>query len=204
MKEEIRRELEALIQEQEKRISKLRGDYPLLDFNSDNEYAVYSYGKENRNYQNWLAKTKRFLSLNFHNDKYIKEFEVIGEKKLSKNQQEELLAILNAFLKYSTPIKNIPAGKTTRKETNITINNTNTQTQQQSQQQSIKILVKALEDQLSVTQLKEIKQIVVEEKGDLEKAKPKLIEKIKSFGENVASNILANIITNPAIWSCLG
>ena len=188
MKEEIRRELEALIQEQEKRISKLRGDFPLLDFNSDNEYAVYSYGKENRNY----------------NDKYIKEFDVIGEKKLSKNQQEKLLAILNAFLKYSTPIKNIPAGKTTRKETNITINNTNTQTQQQSQQQSIKILVKALEDQLSVTQLKEIKQIVVEEKGDLEKAKPKLIEKIKSFGENVASNILANIITNPTIWSSLG
>lgn len=204
MKEEIRRELEALIQEQEKRISKLRGDYPLLGFGGDIEYAVYSYGKESRNYQNWLAKTKRFLSLNFHNDKYIKEFEVIGEKKQSKNQQEELLAILNAFLKYSTPIKNIPAGKITRKETNITINNTNTQTQQQSQQQSIEILVKALEGQLSVTQLKEIKQIVVEEKGDLEKAKPKLIEKIKSFGENVASNILANIISNPTIWSCLG
>ena len=115
-----------------------------------------------------------------------------------------MLAILNAFLKYSTPIKNIPAGKITRKETNITINNTNTQTQQQSQQQSIEILVKALEDQLSISQLKELRQVVDEEKGDLEKAKPKLIDKIKSFGENVASNILANIITNPAIWSCLG
>ena len=47
-------------------------------------------------------------------------------------------------------------------------------------------------------------QIVDVEKGDLEKAKPKLIDKIKSFGENVASNILANIITNPTIWSCFG
>ena len=52
--------------------------------------------------------------------------------------------------------------------------------------------------------LNNLKQVVDEEKGDLEKAKPKVIDKIKSFGENVASNILANIITNPAIWSCLG
>lgn len=203
MKEEFRQELEALIQEQEKRISKLKGEIPILDLGGGIKYAIYSYGKENRNYQNWLAKTKRFLSINFHNDKYIKEFEVIGKKELSSDQQEELLAILKAFLKYSTPIKNIPADKTTRKETNITINNTNTQSQQQSQQQFIKILIKALEDQLSVSQLKEIKQVVEEAKGDLEKAKPKLIDKIKSFGENVALNILANIIANPAIWSML-
>lgn len=68
----------------------------------------------------------------------------------------------------------------------------------------MKILLKFFEDELSDSQLKELKQVVDEEKGDLEKAKPKVIDKIKSFGENVASNILANIITNPAIWSCLG
>ena len=48
-----------------------------------------------------------------------------------------------------------------------------------------------------------LKQIV-EKEGDLEKAKPELIDKIKSFGKDVASNILANIITNPAIWPYLG
>ena len=68
----------------------------------------------------------------------------------------------------------------------------------------MKILLKFFEDELSDSQLKELRQVVDEEKGDLEKAKPKVIDKIKSFGENVASNILANIITNPAIWSCLG
>ena len=68
----------------------------------------------------------------------------------------------------------------------------------------MKILLKFFEDELSDSQLKELKQVVDEEKGDLEKAKPKVIDKIKSFGESVASNILANIITNPAIWSCLG
>ena len=87
---------------------------------------------------------------------------------------------------------------------NIHSSISNTNTQSQSQNQEIKILLKSLKDELSVSQLEELKQVVDEEKGDLEKAKPKLMDKIKSFGENVASNILANIITNPAIWSCLG
>jgi hypothetical protein len=52
---------------------------------------------------------------------------------------------------------------------------------------------------LTGSQLKEIKQVVDETKGDLEKAKPKIINKLKSFGENIASNIIANIITNPTI-----
>ena len=116
----------------------------------------------------------------------------------------KLLAILEAFAEYPNVIEN---NKLATQAGNINIhnniNNTNTQSQQQSQQQSIKILIKALEDQLSVSQLKEIKQVVEEAKGDLVKAKPKLIDKIRSFGENVASNILANIITNPTIWSCL-
>ena len=84
------------------------------------------------------------------------------------------------------------------------ISNTNTQSQKQSQQQTIEILIKALEDQLTISQVKEIKQVVAEEKGNLEKAKPKVIDKVKAFGENVASNILANIITNPIIWEQFG
>ena len=35
------------------------------------------------------------------------------------------------------------------------------------------------------------------------KAKSKILEKLKSFGGDVLSNVLANLITNPAIWSKL-
>lgn len=114
-----------------------------------------------------------------------------------------MLAILEAFEKYPQVIER---SKMLNQSANINIhsNISNTNTQNQSQSQEIKILLNCLEDELSVKQLKELKQVVDEEKGDLEKAKPKVIDKIKSFGENVASNILANIITNPAIWSCLG
>ncbi len=53
------------------------------------------------------------------------------------------------------------------------------------------------------TQLKELKAVVAEADNDLEKARPSIIEKLKSFGTDVVSNIVANVLTNPAIWSGL-
>jgi len=192
-------ELRELIEEQRMRLGNLY-------HNTDGLLPYYTYGNEEFEYIKWVEKVKRHIEQNFHGDKHIEEFNKIsGEKKLTLQQQMKLLAILEAFAEYPNVIEN---NKLATQAGNINIhnniNNTNTQSQQQSQQQSIKILIKALEDQLSVSQLKEIKQVVEEAKGDLVKAKPKLIDKIKSFGENVASNILANIITNPTIWALLG
>ena len=166
----------------------------------------YYEGEDGKEYTKWLAKVKRFLDVNFPDDKYIEEFETIAAPMYGPNpqQQQQLLAILEAFLEFPEVVGTTKTGKSTKSiNINNNISNTNTQSQQQSQQQSVEILIKALEDQLTVSQLKDIKQVVEEEKGDLEKAKPKVIDKLKSFGENVASNILANIITNPAIWTLL-
>lgn len=195
MKGKVRTALEALIEEQSKRTTRLRNSHSMFPF--------YNTLDEEK-YVKWVARTTRFLRTHFPNDKDIEEFKSTSKRTTTLQQQQELLAILEAFLEYPEAIEKVKTSKVT-KSINISnnINNTNTQSQQQSQQQSIKILIKALEDQLSVSQLKEIKQVVEEAKGDLEKAKPKLIDKIKSFGENVASNILANIIANPAIWSML-
>ena len=44
----------------------------------------------------------------------------------------------------------------------------------------------------------EIREILKDIK-DISIAKPQVIEKLKSFGGDVLSNIIANIITNPAI-----
>lgn len=65
---------------------------------------------------------------------------------------------------------------------------------------ALNIFLDAISDELTGKQIKEIKEIMAQEK-DIEKAKPKIIEKISSFGLNVASNIIANIITNPNIWN---
>ena len=46
-------------------------------------------------------------------------------------------------------------------------------------------------------------QKIAKETPNVEEAKPKIIDKLKSFGESVLSGILTNIITNPAIWGGL-
>ncbi|MBF1604690.1 peptide chain release factor 1 [Prevotella melaninogenica] len=196
MKDNIKKELEALIQEQRDRIPKLKREVGAFAY-----YVYESSVKEG--YIKWRENAKRFLEINFTGDSYIDDFKETCDKKITPNQQNKLLAILEAFEKYPQVIER---SKMLNQSANINIhsNISNTNTQNQSQSQEIKILLNCLEDELSVKQLKELKQVVDEEKGDLEKAKPKVIDKIKSFGENVASNILANIITNPAIWSCLG
>ena len=199
MKEGIKKELYTLIQEQKDRIQRLQSDGSL--------YLPYYYSNEdNDKYIKWLTKTYRFLRTYFKNDDDVETFESVSKKYKTPRQQKKLLYILESFLDYPNIIETKVEGMTelAKGGSRIIINNTNSQSQQQSQQQGMEILIKSLEDQLSVSQLKELMQIVDVEKGDLEKAKPKFIDKIKSFGENVASNILANIITNPTIWSCLG
>lgn len=200
MEKEARTTLEALIKEQNERILQLEERLP-----PPNVIMPPYYEYEDKSfYTKWLQRTKRFLYTQFPGDKDVDNFERISKKKLRPAQQKELLAILEAFLEYPDIVEKENPNRSNRNiNINTNISNTNTQSQQQSQQQTIEILVKALEDQLSISQRKELRQVVDEEKGDLEKAKPKLIDKIKSFGENVASNILANIISNPAIWSCL-
>ena len=75
----------------------------------------------------------------------------------------------------------------------ISINLTQNQTVHAS------LLISALEDELTGSQMKEVKKIVKSEGKSTEK-KSKTKNKIKSFGRDVASNVLANALTNPAIW----
>ena len=87
----------------------------------------------------------------------------------------------------------------TPSNTVITIHQSQTQTQNQSQEQKIlhEIFIEAIKDGLTGIQQKELRAILEEHKDDVEKAKPKLVNKILSFGKDVASNILANILINP-------
>lgn len=69
----------------------------------------------------------------------------------------------------------------------------------QNQSVNINLLVSALEDELTISQMREVNEIMQSPENSSEK-KAKILDKIKSFGSDVASNILANILTNPAIW----
>jgi hypothetical protein len=69
----------------------------------------------------------------------------------------------------------------------------------QNQTLNINIILNALEDELSKSQLNEVKEIIENEGSKSEKRK-KIIEKLGSFGKDVASNIIANILLNPNLW----
>jgi predicted nucleotidyltransferase len=72
-------------------------------------------------------------------------------------------------------------------------------TQNQNQTVNINLLISALEDELTVSQFREVNDLMKSDDIKSEKRK-KIIDKIKSFGSDIASNILANILTNPNIW----
>ena len=82
----------------------------------------------------------------------------------------------------------------------ITIHNQHTTNQ--SQTVNIELFKEIIKDSLTGKQMKELSDIVKEEKNS-DRVVPKIVNKLKSFGENVASNIVASLITNPHIYTSL-
>jgi hypothetical protein len=94
------------------------------------------------------------------------------------------------------------ADKIMDKSINIQNHLSQKQDQTQTQTTNFSVVLETLKDTLTGKQYKEIVEIA-EAEQDHEKAKPKIITKLLSFGENVCSNIIANLVTNPAIWTGL-
>ena len=186
--------LEALIQEHKERIKILR---------YHREAFIPYYDYENMEaYHLWVEKTKRYIRQNFSNDPAIKEFETLSSKEVEPEQQRRLGAIIEAFsiIPASELQKRTkPSKKEVGKGVNITINNTNSQ----SQSLAVELFIEAIKDDLTGRQIKELKSVVAEADNDLQKARPGVLAKLKEFGTDVASNIVANLLTNPMIWGGL-
>lgn len=184
--------LESLIEEHKQRIPTLYRDSKSYYYKYDNMDG----------YQKWLAKTVRFLNITYPNDKFVVNFEKVSENSLTPSQQNALLSLLEAIASLPTIV---PAESKNKKTEPITIkntiNNTNSQSQSQEQNIAINLFLEAIKDDLTGRQVKELKEILAEAGRDKEKARDGIIAKLKSFGSDVAANIVANILTNPAIWS---
>ena len=191
--------LESLIQEHKAQIISLRY--------SSGRY----YYPNQQQYENWLATTKRFISIKYPNDKDVNEFDSISKERLGPEQQKRLLAILEAFAVLPTVIPDNRTTQITEKKgkekdaINVvtTINNSNSQSQSQEQSLAVELFIEAIKDDLTGRQIKELKSVVAEADNDLHKARPSIIAKLKEFGTDIASNIVANILTNPMIWDGL-
>ena len=183
--------LEALIKEFRDRIPRLRKLKEIITY--------YKYD-DMEEYENWLATTKRFLRIHYPNDKYVSDFEEISNNRLSEDQQRKMLAILEAIAKLPTVVPQKTKEQTGKGVSVITnVNNTNSQSQNQEQSLAIDMFLEAIKDDWTGKQIKELREVLAASGNDEEKARSGIIEKLKSFGSNVAANIVANILTNPII-----
>lgn len=161
-------------------------------------FSVYQLA-DSSIYERWKNVVIRFLSKNYTNDILVPDFrnamEEFEKKHYAPSSMKKMIGILEAY----TVVPSSIAINNSATIPSIVINNSNSQTQ--NQKQNVEVLVKYIEDAFTLSQLREISQIVNAEDGNMENARPKIIEKIKSFGKNLAPSIVANIITNPSVWA---
>lgn len=159
-----------------------------------NVIRTFSVFKTNEpvQYQNWQSSAQRFIKTNFPSDlEEIKE----ASKKISPENHRKILGILSA-------IKLLPfEPETLRKYPNPTNNINITTNQNNSQQVTLNVFLDAVKDEITGKEMKALKEILKEYELDPQKNKSKLTNKIKSFGSDVLTNILANIITSPSVYS---
>ena len=140
------------------------------------------------------------MQLNYPQDIAVKDFTKIADEDISKKNIYALVAIL-------VSLKEIPEHCEYKEPdemsgTTINVNQNQSQQQNQTQHQNFELFMDAIKDHLTIGQFQELQKIV-KETPNVEDAKPKIIDKLKSFGGNILSGILTNIITNPTIWSGL-
>lgn len=165
-----------------------------------NRYRSYDAYKTNESerYKIWLSSVQRFIKLNYNEDlDEINELAKNMYDRTIKGNHQKILGVLKA-------IKLMPQ-KMIEKVDNyipiISIDNRNIQSQSQSQTQVIDIILETIKSGLTDRQREEIKEIIEKYKNEPQNAKSVVFERIKSFGYDIASNVLANVITNPNVWN---
>lgn len=142
-------------------------------------------------YQKWLGITRRYINTYYRGDKDVERFEKLAEEHLTRTQQQEMLAILEAL----AVMPQVVRGNASESQPIVSIVNNNTNTQNLI----LDVFVDSIKDELTGKQQKMLKEIVKDDKKTEDERRDSLIDKLKSFGGDVLSNIIANIITNPAI-----
>ena len=152
-----------------------------------------SYIEKGDEYLFWIENCKRFLITNYQDDIAYENFEKASVNMPTSNADiYELVAILKSLKR--TPTACIRKDKKTASSDKLVLNIN------QSQNINIDIVLQTLKEEIGKSGIQSLKD--VEGKSEEEK-KQNIISKLKNFGENTLSNIIANILTNPSVWSQL-
>lgn len=160
----------------------------------------------NKEYDQWRADVFRLFETHFDYPKGIVFQEILQNhififQKRSAKYVEIIHRAMEAC--YRIPYKKQSTGadkKDDGQPININIHNENKQSQNQSQE--VSLLIDLLKDSLAPYQLEELKEAAQADMPVAEKRKT-LFDKIVGFGTNVGASVLANILTNPAVYSLL-
>jgi hypothetical protein len=85
----------------------------------------------------------------------------------------------------------------------VSVSQSNQQSQSTQVNISFEFFIEILRGELRTSEIEELKEILQSSLEPKEKKKT-FVDKIKSFGSDVASNILANLLTNPEVYNQLG
>lgn len=168
---------------------------------------------ETRQFNVWQKETVlTLINIYAESDKRIKSFEDIQsyqhfgftgiDRFLEAKQEAE--AILKSLITDITDFGIIRSdSKSKSGGININVNQNNSQNQSTTVCVNFELIIESLKYGLSGSQIEELKEILESNQEPKEKKKT-FVEKLNFFGSDVASNILANILTNPKVYEQLG
>lgn len=177
----------------------------LIEFIPSRYYRSFKAYKitDGPRYEKWKNLVIRFLSASYPGDRCITDFEekieLFQTKYFSLAVFDDILGLLESCMEIpQLPV--IKNASTIDKSVHVNVNQN--QTQVQEQKQVVEIFLEAIKDELTGKQFKELKEIAKQEPNP-EKAKTKVLDKIKSWSGDVLANVVANIVTNPTVWGGL-
>jgi len=153
-------------------------------------YNIYKSTNETE-YQSWISLIQRLIKIKYPSE--LNDFEKLSID-IDPENHRKILALLNSIKE----IPDEPENKVSNKEQGLHINITQSQNQQTNV--SINLIIEAFKSELNDNQRKEIQTIIDDKELEPEKKKSKIVETLKKFGGDIASNILANILTNPSFF----
>lgn len=182
----------------EKKIKLIQGQLDKLTQIQKNRFGYCS-----NSVQGWISGTISILerifgkeSLKIQEVRRIEESEQLDLDGENYYEIADLNQFANSILQTCIDeIESLGTPSTLYDGKNNNINLTMIQNQSNNQTVDIKVILEALNDGLTGTQLKEI-QSIIDSKEDKENKKHKILDKLKEFGIDTVSNIVSSILTN--------
>lgn len=177
-------------------------------FRDSIENSTHGIGKiqDSNKFYLWVERVVRYLGQSVPEDISIERFmhfsNQINPIHCSISSFDGLLNILRAVEEMPDVVTADDLVHTKKNHDGISIQTNVKQEQTQNQAQTVNVLESALKDSFAPYQLEELKEILKSDQSREDKRKS-MMEKLKSFGSDVASGVLANILSNPEVISML-